>query len=196
MALALQTLQPAFLILPKHLQEIIPPRPPGYRGHREMFGRRTGNGFDELAMAETSTNLTLDALLIPQRLNRVHGQWAQDSSRLGVHEIFASLLGQTVLAKGKTGTEGAIHRQVNFQVIDKLSALLGSTDLREEVRAEIHAALASVSSGVDKMASDSREYTNHYAWLKTRLKESTAKEDVHKKTKRLPDPPGSPIGSN
>jgi len=195
LALTLQTLDPAFLILPKTLQELIPPRPPGYRGHREMFGRRTGNGFDALAMAETSADLTLGALLIPERLNRVHGQWAHDSSRLGVHELLDRLLKQTVLAGARSGTEGALHRQVNFQVIDRLSALLGNTNLREEVRAEVHAALASVTTGVDKMASDHREYKNHYSWLKARLQKSMAEDDVHKKTKRLPNPPGSPIGS-
>src|SRR6185312_14554746 len=42
------TLRPGELTVPKQVLAAIPPRPPGFGGHRELFARTTGDGFDPL----------------------------------------------------------------------------------------------------------------------------------------------------
>ena len=43
------TLKPSELTVPKQVLDAIPPRPPGFGRHRELFPRTTGDGFDPLA---------------------------------------------------------------------------------------------------------------------------------------------------
>ncbi len=43
------TLKPSELIVPKQVLDAIPPRPPGFGRHRELFPRTTGDGFDPLS---------------------------------------------------------------------------------------------------------------------------------------------------
>ena len=40
------TLKPSELTIPKRILDLLPPRPPGYGMHRELFPRTTGEGFD------------------------------------------------------------------------------------------------------------------------------------------------------
>ena len=43
------TLKPAELTVPKQVLDAIPPRPPGFGRHRELFPRTTGDAFDPLS---------------------------------------------------------------------------------------------------------------------------------------------------
>src|SRR5262249_56524408 len=45
------TLRPSELTVPKAVLDLIPPRPPGWGMHRELFPRTTGNTFDPLTPA-------------------------------------------------------------------------------------------------------------------------------------------------
>ena len=46
------TLKPSELTIPPQLLSLIPPRPPGYGRHRELFVRATGDAFDPIAPRE------------------------------------------------------------------------------------------------------------------------------------------------
>src|SRR5207249_800457 len=45
------TLKPSELAVPRQVLDAIPPRPPGFGRHRELFPRTTGDGFDPLSPA-------------------------------------------------------------------------------------------------------------------------------------------------
>ena len=70
----LETLSPAALALPPQIRTQIPPRPPGYRPHRELFGGYTGLIFDPYAPAEVVASQVLGLILHPQRTARVVNQ--------------------------------------------------------------------------------------------------------------------------
>lgn len=70
----LTIVQPATLRLPASLRTLIPPRPPGYPPHRELFTRRTAPLFDPIAPAEAAARQVFDLLLQPERLSRLRYQ--------------------------------------------------------------------------------------------------------------------------
>ncbi|MDJ0840977.1 MAG: zinc-dependent metalloprotease [Acidobacteriota bacterium] len=191
--LALSTLNPEFLDLPEHLRGVIPPRPPGYDRHRELFAGRTAPAFDELALAETAADMTLQVLLQTERLNRVHAQSVNDPEQLGIDDVLEALLEATIAAEPKEGRAGAIHRQVNYLTANHLVRLVRDTGLREEVRAHVYGVL-------DELIEEEREvensaYETHYTWLTLRIEENLDEDsDYHRAAKPLKTPPGSPIG--
>lgn len=67
----LQAVTPATLRLPPHLRTHIPPRPPGYEPHRELFDGYTGLTFDPYAPAEAASRMVFSALLNPERAARL-----------------------------------------------------------------------------------------------------------------------------
>lgn len=77
----LETLQPSFLALPENIIRLIPAQPIGYDRDREMFKSNTGGFFDPLTAAGSSAGLTLDMLLLPERLNRLVEQEARGTLR-------------------------------------------------------------------------------------------------------------------
>ena len=87
LTMLLRTLSPDFLDLPPHLRGLIPPPASGYRPSRETFDRRTSPAFDELSLPETSVQMTLNALLVPERLNRLYNQKLNDPEQLGVEDF-------------------------------------------------------------------------------------------------------------
>src|SRR5207247_2420007 len=69
-ALAL-TLKPSELTIPKRVLDLIPPRPPGYGMHRELFPRTTGDTFDPLSPATIAADVTIGFVLQLDRAARM-----------------------------------------------------------------------------------------------------------------------------
>ncbi len=186
--LCLRTLGGEFLQVPPRVVALIPPRPPGWYAHREMFDRRTGQSFDPLALAETSAQLTLDLMLEPRRLNRVFGQQLAGPANLTVEELLERLCAR--FAERPNGTEGVLQRQVNHLVINQLIALVGDTTVREEVRALIAYKLLKLDESLVKSGPDP-QWLAHAQWLRKRLENAGVAQ--YMPSKRLKTPPGSPI---
>ena len=195
LSLMLATLKPAFLDLPEHLRELIPPAASGYSAHREYFERRTGNDFDDLALAETSVAMTLDALLSVTRINRIYNQHARNSGQLGVTEYLDQLLATTLLAGEMSGRDGVLHRIATYETVNRLGDLATNPGVREDVRARIFDHL---HRAVEKMNANKAGvgYEAYRRWIKTRLEQLNRAREISKPTKRLATPPGSPIGSH
>jgi len=70
----LMTIQPDALALPKQLRTGIPPRPPGFGQHRELFEGYTGLIFDPYAPAEVVSSQVLGLLIHPERASRLVNQ--------------------------------------------------------------------------------------------------------------------------
>ena len=69
--LVLQTLSPDFLALPERILALLPPRPPD-APPTEVFPKRAGRFFDPLAAATNAADLSVSALLHPDRLTRLN----------------------------------------------------------------------------------------------------------------------------
>ena len=78
----LETLDTRYLETPKHIRDIIPPQPAGYRRDRETFKSYTGLVFDPMAAAESSADNTIAFLLNPERMARLIEQKAADPDRV------------------------------------------------------------------------------------------------------------------
>lgn len=87
----LVTLDAGFLQIPPSVVALIPPVAYGYERGREHFPRYTGVAFDPLGAAEAAADLTLAAILQPQRLARMDFQQSQQADRLSVAELMRQL---------------------------------------------------------------------------------------------------------
>ena len=72
------TLKPSELTVPKQVLDAIPPRPPGWGRHRELFPRTTGDTFDPLSPATVAADVTIGFTLQLDRAARMVAQHAVD----------------------------------------------------------------------------------------------------------------------
>src|SRR5205814_786196 len=71
------TLKPSELAIPRQVLDAIPPRPPGFGRHRELFPRTTGDGFDPLSPATIAADVTIGFTLQLDRAARMVAQHAE-----------------------------------------------------------------------------------------------------------------------
>ncbi len=195
LALILATLTPQFLDLPPHLQQLIPPRANGYSPHREEFERRTEPAFDDLGLVETASQMSLDVLLPPERINRIFNQHAHDSKQLGVSELVETLL-RGIGTPSQPGRAGVIERLVHYKIIHALSKLVGSPALRENARAQIMAGLMAMKNRLTSASAGTPDDAAHLAWILRRLTTINETEQLFVPSTDLKVPPGSPIGTD
>src|SRR5262249_47815437 len=72
------TLKPSELTLSRQVLDAIPPRPPGWGMHRELFARTTGDTFDPIAPATVASDVTIGFTLQLDRAARMVAQHAVD----------------------------------------------------------------------------------------------------------------------
>ncbi len=159
LAALLATVTPEALALPASLRGLIPPRPPGYWGTRELFDGRTGLTFDPVAPAETGAALTFGYLLDATRATRLAYQPALDASLLS----FSGLLDRTTTTIGSGAqTDDAYHANVRQSVWTEwtraLMELSSNTRAASTVRATTDAHLA-------QLATDLSTGDDHARWL-------------------------------
>jgi hypothetical protein len=94
------TLKPSELAVPKKVLDLIPPRPPGYGLHRELFPRTTGDTFDPLAPATIAADVTIGFVLQLDRAARMVGQHAVNPQLPGLEDVIDRLTAATFDADG------------------------------------------------------------------------------------------------
>jgi hypothetical protein len=117
------TLKPAELTIPKKILDLIPPRPPGYGMHRELFIRTTGEAFDPLAPATVAADVTIGFVLQPDRAARMLAQNAVDPTLPGLGEVIDRLAKATLDAVTASSYEGAVRRATSRVLVDRLTWL-------------------------------------------------------------------------
>ena len=187
----LKTLEPEFLELPAHLRDLIPPRAYGEGQSREDFQRRTWPAFDELGLAETAIQMTLDALLHPERLNRLYIQHLKDDSQPGVDDLVDALFKYVFQDDAKDGVKAGISSMVETKIINALVRQLASQQLREAVRAKIYRKILDLESKLGDLEEPDAKAT----WFLEKLEGLELENGFFKPTDRVKIPPGSPIGS-
>jgi Met-zincin/Domain of unknown function (DUF5117) len=116
-------LKPSELAVPKQLLDAIPPRPPGYGRHRELFPRTTGDAFDPLSPATTAADVTIGFVLEPDRAARVVAQHAVDPTLPGLHDVIDRLTKATFEASTANPYEAEIRRVEERVLVDRLTWL-------------------------------------------------------------------------
>ncbi|MCB1050087.1 MAG: zinc-dependent metalloprotease, partial [Acidobacteria bacterium] len=188
LAQILKTLDDDFL--KSRWSQVVPPRPPGYPAHRELFSSRNGGILDDSALAETSIQLTFEVLLASGRLHRIHQQAENDQHQLSL-SAFLSRIGQVVFQTRKDPSQSAVHRLVQVAYLTQLNQLLKS-DLRSEVRYLIQDHLAQIQTLLKGQTPNGAEAAAHRQLLDLLEKGLAAHGESVKNEGTIP--PGSPIG--
>ncbi len=193
----LNTLSPEFLALPDHIDQRIPPRPPGFPRSRETFDRKTSSTFDSFAPAAAAVELTLEVLLHPARLERLARQRAHETQLPGPADLFDALIGATWQSHRETGVMGGIQRLTAMQALYAIAPLARETQVSAEVRA---AALNGLRGLRGWLAGQPKRrlpevWKSHYALAEFEL-DRILNQSLEFTPVPMPRvPPGSPIGS-
>ena len=137
----MRTIAPAELTLPDRVLNAIPPRPPGYARHRELFPRYTGSAFDAVTPAVVAAGHTLAMVLEPSRAARLVEQHTLDPSLPGLEEVLDGLLEASLGAAANTAYEAEVKQAVEGVVIARTMWLAANAPM-PRVRAISSAALS------------------------------------------------------
>jgi hypothetical protein len=120
----LATLEPRELDIREELLALLLPRPTGYGPNRELFEHHTAPTFDALGAAATAADLTVAALLQPERAARLVDQHRRLPGLPGFETVLARLTA-TVFARppGESARHAGIRAAVQEVVVSRLIGL-------------------------------------------------------------------------
>jgi hypothetical protein len=190
------TLRPNELTVPKKVLDLIPPRPPGFGFHRELFARTTGDTFDPLAPATIAADVTIGFTLQPDRAARMIAQHAVDPKAPGLEDVIDRLVGWTFDAATMTPYEAAVRRAEERVLVDRVM-WLASASPNSQVRAiatmKLSKLAARLRTGVAKTEADGAQRSLITADIKRFLERPM--DPARPIPLVAPDaPPGAPIG--
>lgn len=159
---------------------------------RETFDAATRPMFDLMGAASVAAELSLDALMAPGRLARLHQQGLSD----GYPELGSVLAGITDAILGKAKTDApheAIRQQVAGQYAERLIGLSLGPDVAVSVRQAGRAALMDLRERVERGRRADPAFVDG---LLARIDDAMARARTPavKEPKAPEIPPGSPIG--
>ena len=194
------TLKPSELTVPRAILNLLPPRPPGFGMHRELFPRTTGEGFDPLSPATIAADVTIGFVLQSERAARMVAQNALDPTLPGLEEVIDRLTKATFDAATTTPYEAEVRRAEERVLVDRLTWLAMSAD-NGQARAvaslklqNLAARLRAPTDGMSgKSAADRAQHTLLAADIKRFLERPSA---IRRRSSAAPAPPGAPIGDD
>lgn len=194
----LETLKPEEIAIPERIIKLIPPTADGYDyGRAENFPKRTAPVFDPIGAATVSADVTISALLEPNRAARLVEFNARNKNNPHFREIIEALMNATWNQPAPTDSYRAeIARAVQSLTVTRLIELAANESAAPSVRAEathalrqLHSALSGKRSGGDS--------TPHVAATIDDIQRFLERPDApRKQTAPLQTPPGDPIGGN
>ena len=189
------TLKPSELTIPKKILDLIPPRPPGYGMHRELFPRTTGEGFDPVNPAAIAADVTIGFVLQPDRAARMVAQYAVDQSLPGLGEVIDKLTKATFDQPTSGTYEAEVRRAIERVLVDRVMWLATSSP-NSQVRAiaslKLQKLAARLRAEAGRNESDQAQHTLIAADIKRFLERPAV--DQQKVIPASPAPPGAPIG--
>jgi hypothetical protein len=188
------TLKPSELAVPKQVLEAIPPRPPGYGRHRELFPRTTGDGFDPLSPAAVASDVTIGFTLQLDRAARMVAQHAVDPTLPGLEEVLDRLTKATFDAAAVTAYEMEIRRAEERVLVDRVM-WLGTGSSNGQVRAVAAAKLERLAARLRSEVSQNEAEKAQHMLLAADIKRFLERPAETARVLPAPDaPPGAPIG--
>jgi hypothetical protein len=188
----LDTLTPAALTVPAHLQPLLSA---GFGGNSdrqteiEIIPTAGGPIFDPLKATELGAVQTLDALLAPQRLNRLEAQHVADASVPAPGQVFDLLIDRTLRASGDEA-----GRRIATTAVLALARVQRNSALSPTISLELSARLDRLADQLKRGrgASAQADWAHGLAAL---LQDREALDKALADPARLPRvPPGMPIG--
>ncbi len=194
----LATLQPAELAVPRSVLAQLPPRPPGYRHHRELFPRYTGMTFDAITPAVVAAQHVAANIFDAARAARMVEQHALDSSLPGLDDVLDRSFQAVFSMDSDDGYEQEIIRAVQRAVVEQVMSLAANAPM-PQVRAIATSRLTAMSRRIaarigqaDEMIGPSQA---HFALLKRDMDRFlTRPAAAYSRARQQTTPPGAPIG--
>jgi len=197
------TLKPSELTIPKRILDLLPPRPPGYGAHRELFPRTTGEGFDPVNPASIAADVTIGFILQPDRAARMVTQNAVDQSLPGLGEVIDRLVRATFDQPTSGSYEQEVRRAEERVLIDRvmwLAAAAPNAQVRAiaSLKLDRLAARARAANTANAAGSQAEGERAHRMLLAADIKRFLERPMVDAAGGRIvptsPAPPGAPIG--
>jgi hypothetical protein len=188
------TLKPSELTLSKRVLDAIPPRPPGFGRHRELFPRTTGDAFDPLSPASIAADVTIGFALQLDRAARTVAQHAVDSALPGLEEVVDRLSKATFDAPTATSYEAEVRRTEERVLVDRVMWLAtGSSNA--QVRAIASLKLSKLAARLKAETGKTEADQAQHAQLAGDIKRFLERPAEIARPIVAPDaPPGAPIG--
>jgi hypothetical protein len=188
------TLKPSELTVPKQILDAIPPRPPGWGRHRELFPRTTGDGFDPLSPAFVASDVTIGFVLQLDRAGRMVAQHAVDPALPGLEDVIDRLTKATFDAATATPYEAEVRRVEERVLVDRLSWLAGGAP-SPQARAIASLKLAQLAERLKGAAAKGDGDQAQAQLLAADIKRFLERPAEPAKLMAPPEaPPGAPIG--
>ena len=188
------TLKPSELTIPKKVLDSIPPRPPGFAMHRELFPRTTGEGFDPIAPGAIAADVTIGFVLDSDRAARMVAQHAVDPSLPGLDEVIDRLVKATFDATAANPYEEEIRRATQRVMVDRLMGLAAANQ-NAQVRAlaslKLQRLAARIAPETGKSDADAAQHMLLASDIRRFLERPNAPTTM---LPAAPAPPGAPIG--
>ena len=199
------TLKPLELTIPKRILDLLPPRPPGYGLHRELFPRTTGEGFDPVNPASIAADVTIGFILQPDRAARMVTQNAVDQSLPGLGEVIDRLVRATFDQPTSSPYEAEVRRAEERVLVDRVTWLAAAAP-NAQVRAiaslklERLAARVRPSGPAAPSGSQAESERAHHTLMAADIKRFLERPMNDALSGRIvppsPAPPGAPIGGD
>jgi hypothetical protein len=190
------TLRPAELTVPKRVVDLIPPRPPGFGMHRELFPRTTGDTFDPLSPATVAADVTIGFVLQLDRAARMVAQHAVNPAAPGLEDVIDRLTTATFDAPTTNGYEAAVRRAEERVLVDRIMWLAlasPNSQVRAIASLKLSKLAARLRTAVARTEADTAQRTLIAADIKRFLERPL--DPARPIPLPAPDaPPGAPIG--
>jgi hypothetical protein len=188
------TLKPAELAVPKQVLDAIPPRPPGFGRHRELFPRTTGAGFDPISPATIACDVTIGFTLQLDRAARMVAQHAVDPSLPGLEEVIDRLTRAVFDGAASNPYEAEIRRAEERVLVDRVMWLATGAP-NSQVRAIAAFKLGKLAARLRAEANASEPEQAQRTLLAADIKRFLDRPADTARVMPPPDaPPGAPIG--
>jgi hypothetical protein len=188
------TLKPSELTVPKQVLDAIPPRPPGFARHRELFPRTTGDGFDPLSPATVAADVTIGFTLQLDRAARMVAQHAVDPALPGLEEVIDRLTKATFDGPAATAYEAEVRRAEERVLVDRVMWLATGAP-NSQVRATATFKLGKLAARLRSEAGQSEAEQAQRGLLAADIRRFLERPaDPARPMPAADAPPGAPIG--
>ena len=193
------SIRPSELALPSGVLASIPPRPPGFGMHRELFPRTTGPAFDAITPAVVAADLVMGQLLDPARAARLIEQRSLDQTQPGLEGVIDRLRDATSRKLARSAYEREILRALEHVLAENLMTL-ASTASMPQARAIATYKLKAMMKAMSQRAvmlntPDAEAQSANNEYLADEIKRFLERPSQPATRQSAPEaPPGAPIG--
>ena len=194
----LNVVQPENLRLPPNIRTQLPPRPPAYGPHRELFDGHTGLTFDPYAPAEVVTRLVFSLILQPERLSRLAYQSDFDSTLPDLAEVLDTIFDSTWEQRTSSDPyDAGLMRLAQQTYANLLLDVLITSKTAHPVRAQVQRHLRDIQQWLETNPGSNIEEIAHRDLVYDDINRVLSRDYVGMETRAtITTPPGSPIGQD